>query len=488
MGLKKNFIYSAAYQMLALILPLVTAPYLSRVLGADGLGIYSYTYSIAYYFVLLAMLGVNNYGNREIARCGESIAAVRRTFWGIWTLQAVLALVALVAYCVYALFASGRPFESLVWAPYVLTALLDVNWLFFGLQRFKVTVTRNFVIKLMTFVLTFVVVRGEYALFGYLALMSGSLLVSALALWPLVLREFSPLWVGWRESLSHLKPNLVLFIPVIAVSFYTVLDKVMLGQMAGMYESGIFENALKVASMPFMFISALGTVMLPHSSRMVAAGMRESMIERMASSMWFALILSAAFTSGLIAIAPSFCPVFFGPGFDPCVSVMSLIVVEMPFMAWANVIRTQWLIPNQRDKAYVISVVVGAVSNLAANVLLIPRYGAVGAAVGTLLAEISVCLVQTIIVRRELPLRRWALESVPSWMIGIAMFGVIRLCATVVELSVLGLLVEIAVGVAFFVLCCMCWLCVSKNRYARQLTGPFLRRLKRRLRGAHFGK
>ena len=471
--------------MLAIILPLMTAPYLSRVLGADGLGAYAYTYSIANYFVLLAMLGVNNYGNREVARCGEDFLAVRRTFWGIWALQATLAFAALVAYCLYAVFISDRFLESMIWVPYVLTALLDINWLFFGLQRFRVTVVRNSIIKLATFALTFIVVRGEDALSGYLMLMSGSLLASALALWPFVIKEFAPLWVGWREVFSHLKPNLVLFVPVVAVSFYTVLDKVMLGQMAGMYESGIFENSLKVASMPFMFISALGTVMLPHSSRMVAMGKHEEIVAHIAPSMWLSLLLSSAFTLGLVAIAPEFCPVFFGPGFDPCVYVMSLIVAEMPFMAWANVIRTQWLIPNQRDRAYVVSVMVGAMCNLTANMLLIPRYGALGAAVGTLAAEISVCVVQTISVRRELPLKGWAKESVPGWAIGIAMFVVIRLCAAVVDPGALGVLIEIATGVVFFAICSACWLRFSRNRYASELVEPFFKRMAQGLRGRH---
>lgn len=154
MGVRKNFAYNVAYQVLALVIPLVTAPYLSRVLGSDGLGAYSYTYSVAQYFVLFAMLGVNNYGNRSIAVARDDPNKLRRVFWGIWLLQFALSLVFLGLYVLYSVCFSDSAVLALVWIPYVLSAGLDVNWLFFGLEKFKLTVTRNFIVKLVTFLLT----------------------------------------------------------------------------------------------------------------------------------------------------------------------------------------------------------------------------------------------------------------------------------------------------------------------------------------------
>lgn len=465
MSILKNFLYNAAYQLLLIILPLVTAPYLSRVLGPSGLGTYSYTYSVANYFVLIAMLGVNNYGTREVARCGGQ-EEVRRKFWGIWSLQALLALTAALLYCLYSYLFAPSFSESIVWLPYVFTALLDVNWLFFGLQRFRATVIRSFLVKLVTFVATLLVVRGDGALVNYLTLTSLSLFVSAIVLWPLVLRELPPLWMGWREVLTHLKPNLVLFVPVIAVSFYTVLDKVMLGYISGMRESGIFENSLKVAQMPFAFISALGAVMLPHASQEVTRRGCSGATASIGPSMWFAMLLASAFTFGLMAVSPEFCPVFFGPGFDECARVMSLIVLEMPFMAWANVIRTQWLIPTGLDRAYIASVAAGAVCNVAVNLVLIPLYGAMGAAVATLAAEVAVCAVQTAAVLGELPLKRWALESIPSMIIGLMMFIVVRIVASCVEETLLGLFTEVIIGAFVYCAVSILWLFISRNEYA----------------------
>ena len=249
-----------AYQALALILPLVTAPYVSRVLGSEGLGTCSYTNSVASYFVMFAMLGVNNYGNRAIAMARNDRETLRKTFWEIWSLQAALAVLMLAIYVCYAVFAEGCALTALVWIPYVFSAALDVNWLFFGLEKFKITVTRNFVIKLATFGLTFVLVRGEYALICYLVLLTTSFFLSSLVLWPFVLKEFSYERPAFANVLKHLKPNLVLFVPVVAVSLYTVFDKIMLTWLSGVSATGIFENGLKVAQMPFTLITALDVV------------------------------------------------------------------------------------------------------------------------------------------------------------------------------------------------------------------------------------
>ena len=476
MSVKRNFIYNVAYQVLALILPLVTAPYLSRVLGTDGVGTYSYTYSVAYYFVLFAMLGVNNYGNRSVAMVRDDRDKLSRTFWGIWFVQAGMCVACTLVYVLYSVLVADDPVLALVWVPYVITGALDINWLFFGLEEFKVTVTRNFIVKLVTFALTFVVVRGENALVNYLVLMSLSYLLSVAVLWSFVRREVSFVRPTLTEVASHVKPDLVLFVPVIAVSLYTVLDKVMLGQMAGMGETGIFENSLKIAQMPFTVVAALGTVMLPHASNLFATGHRDKIVEYMAPSMWLALLLSSAFTFGLIAISPEFVPIFFGSGFERCTVVMPIIVLEMPFMAWANVIRTQWLMPTSRDRAYVASVMVGAAANVAINLALIPAYGALGAGIATLASEASVCVVQTVAVRGELPLSRWALESVPALLIGAAMLVIVRLAVPVLPGGVIGLLLEFLVGVVAFSGISAAWYIGRKNPYLSSVVESLKRR------------
>ena len=478
----RNYLYNVAYQTLVLILPLATAPYVSRTLGVEGVGAASFSQSVAAYFVLFAMLGVNNYGQREVARVRGNKMLLRRTFWEVWAMQAATSAATSLVYVAWASW-SGYAGLALLWLPHVASAALDVNWLLFGLEEFRLTVARNTAVKLATFCLTFVLVRGETALAAYCLLMSVSTLVSAAALWPHVLRRVPPLRPTISGVLRHVRPNLLLFVPVVAVSLYTVLDKVMLGAMAGPRESGLFESATKISSMPFSFVAALGTVMLPRMSALLAAGDSEATGRYMGASVWLALLLSSAFAGGIVGVAPVLCPAFFGQGFEGAALPMCLIALDMPFMAWANVLRTQWLIPAGRDREYVSSIVVGAASNVAVNLALIPRLGAVGAAAGTLVAEAAVCLVQAWGVRGELPQLRWLAECWPAGPIGAAMCLLVRAVGAAMGPGLATLAVQVATGVASYSLMALAWVAATRNPYWEGLVRPWLARALGRTRG-----
>ena len=147
----KNFLYNVTYQLLLIILPLITTPYISRVLGSGGMGTYTYTYTIANYFVLAAMLGVKNYGNRSTASVRDSRQLLSRTFWEIYGLQFLCSVVVLAVYLIYILaFVREYRLIALIQGVYVLSGMLDISWLFFGVEQFRITVTRNIVIRLIS--------------------------------------------------------------------------------------------------------------------------------------------------------------------------------------------------------------------------------------------------------------------------------------------------------------------------------------------------
>ena len=477
MSVKKNFIYNVMYQVLLIILPLVTAPYLSRVLGAGQLGEYSYTYSVANYFVLFAMLGVNNYGNRCIARCKNNKKERSSVFYSIFSLQALLTIFACLIYLAYSVYLSENFMLAAIWTPYIISAGLDVNWFFFGMEEFRLTVTRNFVVKLTSFILTLLLVRGEHALAIYCSLMSISYLISAAVLWPFVRQRVEWVRPTLKSIISHLLPNLTLFIPVVAVSLYTVMDKVMLGWLSSFEENGYFENAFKVATMPTTVITALGTVMLPRVTSLLADGNRVEAHRYLGQSMWLALVMAFAFSFGVAGVAPILVPVLFGPGFGPSEAAMCVIVADMPFMAWANVLRTQLLIPEGRDKDYVLSVVAGAAVNVVINLLLVPSMGALGAAVGTFCAETSVCVVQTCAVRREIPLRQWMRKALPYVVIGLMMFVAVRLFGDAAGASPMTLLLQVIFGAAVYAALSAVWCKMTHDKDFEQIILPTLNQL-----------
>ena len=148
-SVKRNVTYNIIYQILILIIPLITAPYLSRVVGAKGVGIYSYTYSIVYYFMLLCLLGVNNYGNRLIAKVRDDKEKLSKTFFSVYLFQLFMGIIMLIVYIIYLLCVNNEyKTIALIQSLYILSAIVDINWFFFGLEEFKATITRNTLLKI----------------------------------------------------------------------------------------------------------------------------------------------------------------------------------------------------------------------------------------------------------------------------------------------------------------------------------------------------
>ena len=142
--MKKNFIYNILYQILILIIPLITMPYVSRILGADGIGIYSYTYSIAYYFMIVAMLGLNNYGNGTIAKVRDNKEELSKQFFSIYGFQVLSSLIMIILYISYIfIFDNQYKIIALIQSMYVISSMFDINWFFFGIEKFKLTITRT---------------------------------------------------------------------------------------------------------------------------------------------------------------------------------------------------------------------------------------------------------------------------------------------------------------------------------------------------------
>lgn len=481
MSVKKNFLYNTAYQVLTIILPLATAPYLSRVLGAEGVGTYSWTYSVAYYFVLFAMLGTEMYGQREIARCRDDRGLMSRTFWSIWALQSLTALVVAAAYLAYAFVIADDALLAACWIPYIISAGLDVNWFFFGREEFKVTVTRNFIVKLATFFLMFVVVRGENALVNYLLLLSCGYFLSVAVLWPMLRKRVDFIRPSLADLHAHIKPNLLLFLPVVSASLYTVFDKVMLGAISGMTEAGYFENAFKICIMPMAFVNALGGVMLPHMANLLAKGEKDEVGKYLGGAMWFSMMLAFAFSFGIAGTAPVLAPVFFGEGFEPCALLMCVIAVDLPFMSWASVLRKQYLVPAARDRAFAASIVTGAVVNIALNLVLIPSLASLGASIAIAAAEAAVCGVQVFVLRGELPQLKWLRESVPYLVIGAVMFVAVRAVGSALGVTVASLATEVLVGVVVYAVLVLVWCKAIHDKYYEAFARPAIRAVLSRL-------
>ena len=467
-SLQKNFLYNVLYQILLVILPLITAPYISRTLGATAVGVYSYTYSVAYYFLLIAMLGIGNHGNRSVAAVRDDREKLNKTFSSIYSLQVMTFSIAILAYAFYlVLFVKDNRLIVLLQLIYVTSGLFDIGWLFFGLEQFKLTVARNTLIKISTVVLMFVFVHKPSDLWKYTLIMSAGTLFSQAYLWLYVKKYVSFEKCSVKEIASNIKPVLILFIPVLAYSIYKVMDKIMLGNMSSYDQVGFYNNAEKIINIPMGIITALGTVMLPRMSNIVANGDKKRVDDYIRIYAKLVTLLSSAIAFGLMGVSSVLAPVFFGDEFIACGEIIRLLSVTVFFIAWANVIRTQYLIPNKRDSIYLTSTMVGAILNLIINWMLIPKYQANGAAFGTIVAEFSVMLVQMVAVKNELPMRKYIMSYSPILIIGLTMAVLVDRIGIKLGVSVSTLAIQILAGGFFFCIATIAYLRISNDEMWR---------------------
>ncbi len=453
--LKKNLSYQSIYQLLTVITPLIVTPYISRILGPDNIGIYSYTYSIAYYFVMFALMGVANYGNRTISANNTTRENRSRVFWEIYSFQFIMSIVMTIAYLFYIIwFCRYEKVISIIQMIYVMTSVIDISWLFFGVEDVRPVVIRNTIVKIMSLMGIFIFVKNSDDLWIYTLLLTGGQFIGGATMW-LSLKKYiffvKPHFSGIKK---HIIPNITLFIPVIAISLYKTMDKIMLGILSSDSQVGFYTNAESLINAPMGFIVAVGTVMLPRITHLLMNGEIEQSITYFEKSLKLTMCFSCAVAFGLVAVAPTFVPLYYGNGFDDCVFLIQGQAFVMLFLAWANVVRTQFLLPHKHDKQYILSIITGACVNVLLNLLMIPKYQAAGALIATIFAEGVVCIIQSLDAARHINIVKCLNENLYFMLSGITMLIIIRVVNIFVSInnSLLYLLLQILCGAFVYLL------------------------------------
>lgn len=466
----KNLIYSIAYQVLIVIVPLITSPYLARVLGAGKIGIYSYTYSIVFYFMIFAMLGINNYGNRSIAKCMGDKNKINTTFSSIYSIQFILSIIISVLYIIYCIYFSGD-YRMISWIQgiYIISNLLDITWYFYGRENFKATVLRNSVVKIISLILILTCVKTKSDLWIYVSIMAGSTAVGQFLLWPSLIKQVKFIKPNWLELKKHIKPILILFIPVLAISAFSYMDKAMLGKMSSMEETGYYENSGKIISIPKALIQAIGAVMLPRAANMLARGQNKEIKKNIETTIIIVMMLTFGCAFGLAAVSNKFSVLFWGEDFISCGNIIALMAPALIFSAFGNVIRTQYLIPVEKDKEYTVSLVLGAVVNIITNLFLIRIFGALGATIGTILAEFTLCFYQCWSIRKEIPVKKYIIEVIPFFIFGLIMFFSVYFISNHLKVSTLNLIIEILVGAFIYTVLLLIYIFSTKNGIINEL-------------------
>ena len=459
--------------MFSVLLPLVTAPYLSRTVGTEGVGLYSLAWSVSYVFCLIGMLGLNDYGVRTIAQVRDDREMLDRSFSAIWQMQLMVAGATLIAWFGYVFLVAGAEKEiALHLTMMSVSCLCSFDWCLMGLDLFKPIALRNTFVKCAAAACVFLFVKEKADLWIYAFVWSLATLLGNLSC-ALTLRgrvSYHP--VPLRESLKHLAPCAVLFISVMAVNIYRTMDKVMVSALAGVEENGLYENAEKIIYCLSGFISAIGTVMMPKIAHLQQKGETERIARHIDRSMDLILCMVSALAFGVAAVADRFAPLFFGEEFRYSGTLMVPLAFTLIMIGFANVIRTQVVLPQKRDYIFVRSVCCGAAVNLIVNACLIPGMKSMGAVVGTLLAEFTVPLVQFLILRRELPYRKFMRYVLAYGLIGGGMLGCVRLVGRLLPGETwLNLGIMTAVGIVSYGALTLAYWKITGREYLKRSRG-----------------
>ena len=452
-SIKKGLLYNGFYQVLTTIAPLITAPYVSRVIGVDGYGFFNKIVSIAYYFFIFAMLGVNTYGNREIAKVRDDRKKRSETFWEIYTLQLTLGLISTILYILFVtFFVHEQKMFYYVIGLYVFSTCTDINWYAFGMEEFKLITIRNTIIKLATIVCLFTLVRSYDDLIIYFFIYVLGVIFGLLPVWPLILKTTDFKRPAFRDVWKHFVPNFILFLPYIAASLYMQIDKVMVGVMVSDAEVGYYNYAENILSIPMGLMTAVSNVMLPRASYLVGKGNDKESHNLFHMTMRYTSILNIAMIFGILAVANVFIPWYLGPEYGYTAELMMLLSPTILLSGIATLIRTQVLIPNGREKQYTISIIWGALVNFVLNFFFIMHFHAVGACITTIIANFIVMLVQILYTRKEFDYIAFVAKLLPYVVSGSAMFVLLYVMKSRLSgmPTIISLIILVLTGVAFY--------------------------------------
>lgn len=443
----KNYLYNVSYQLLLIILPIITTPYISRVLGANGIGTYGYTNSITQYFILFGCIGLNLYGQREIAYYQNDIKKRNKVFFEIASIRAITVSVSLLVFYITMIQHSKFSYIFIIQTLDIIASIFDISWFFQGIEEFKKTVLRNFFVRVICVALIFTFVKSPDDLQLYVLSYSGTLLFGNISLW-----IYMPKYVRLNEIKHinlkrHIKPAISLFLPQIATSLYTLLDKTMIGYITdNTSEVAYYEQSQTIIKTVMTVITSLGTAMMPRIANLFKTKQFDEIKKYMNASIKFVLVASVPFSFGIMAIANGFVPWFYGPGYD---RVIPNIVITAPiiiFIGMSTIMGTQYLLSLGRQKEFTVSVVAGAVINFLLNIILINLLLSVGAAIGTLIAEFSVMSIQFYFLRKDFDLKYILNQAIKYICYGFIMFIGVRIVANLLPTTILNTFIEIIVG------------------------------------------
>lgn len=402
MSVKQNYFYSLLNTISGLLFPIITFPYVARILMADGIGQVNFYLSIINYISMFAGLGIPTYAIREVAKVKSDVKVMNQVAVEILLLHTFLTLLGYIVVGVVALTVAQVQVNLplfLILSTNLFFITIGCEWFYQGIEDFKYITIRGLIVKMLSVALLFVLVKDRsdlfyYGIYSVVGVVGGNVF-NAFRLRKYI--KFRLLGLKELRPMRHLIPALRIFLLNIVASIYLQLDTLMLGFLKGNEAVGYYTGAIKLTKMLMGVTSSLCVVLLPRLSNLAVGNKREEFDRLLKKALDY--VIAAPMSMGLVIMAPTLVYLFCGEGYVPSISTMQITAPIILFISISYVL-VQSIFSLGKENITIITGIVGALTNVAINFMLIPHWAQDGAAIGTLLAEFSVMIVYLFIICR----------------------------------------------------------------------------------------
>ena len=450
-SVKINYLFNVAVQIVTYLSPLLTAPYLARILLADGTGAYSFAYSNVSYFLIVVSFGFLNYGTRAISVKRNEPDELNKTFWSVVFARLFMCAICLVIFYSTVLFSevvAERKGLYLILGILILSSGLDVTFLFQGIENFRIISLVNSLIKILSVIFVFTLVKSADDLMVYAGIVSLSSLTGVLIIWLFCKGKVGRPFFEIKSIFHALKESFCYFIPTLAVSIYSLVDKTMLGFMAGETQVGYYEEAAKIYLLVGGLISSLFPIMVSRISFLKKQGKEEEIQRKYQQTSEMIWVIGFPSVFGIFAVGAFFVPAFFGEEFLPSINILYVLAPIAVIGSISGALQSAYFIPAGKINVSSIVYFIGAFINLAGNYFGIKYWGAFGAAIVSLASEFVIAATMVIICKNDIRLKPIVLLAIKPFIASALMwFGLLALNYFVLNRLLDSLLVKTAIDV-----------------------------------------
>ncbi|MBR3627615.1 MAG: flippase [Elusimicrobia bacterium] len=402
-SLKLNFIMNVILTVFTIIFPLIIYPYISRILLPEGVGKVALAISIVSYFSMFAQLGIPIYGLRLVAQLRDDKKALIKAVQELFIINMITTFIAYIT-LILAVFCIPQLKEEkllyIIMRSSLILNTIGMEWLFKGLEEYTYITIRSILFKAIGLILVFLLIhsKSDYIIYGTITIISGYLAFVLNFIYSFKWINFKPLQnYNFKQ---HIKPIFIFFAMACAITVYTNLDTVMLGFMKTNTDVGYYSVAIKIKNVLVGLVTTLGAILLPRCSYYIKQNLFDEFKKISSKAMSFIFIFSVPLLIYFIFFAKYTVLFLFGSEFMGSIIPMQVIMPTLLFIGITNLIGYQIMVPLGKENLFLYSVIAGAIIDIILNLLLIPKYSATGAALGTMFAELIVLIFQVVVMRK----------------------------------------------------------------------------------------